>query len=227
MGAARLRQWSWDWLSVDETKNFIDFIFIDFIKFLQDSYDHEIEDVVLLGDIFDNWIFPHDLTPPTLEELFTAEKNLPFVSELNAMARKCKVFYVSGNHDMHATRVIINQFFPEFIYCPKRFSSGLLITEHGHLYAMFNAPAEYSDHIFRLPLGYFISRIEATRKAMTNRESRTYRTYVDDRIYANAAFWCGSKCTFVETEKTENGYDVCIVRWLGNNEIERGATASI
>ena len=325
--------YDWDWLSIEETENFM-----NFIKFLQSDYDHEIKEVVLLGDIFDNWIFPYDLMPPTMDELITANKNKDVVKELNDLAKKCRVFYVPGNHDMHATREIMNEFFSDFIYCPKRFSSDRLIAEHGHLYAMFNAPARFSKNIMGLPLGYFISRIEATRKAMTDSEGRNYRTYVDDfievagkqalpqsvleaiieeadldedikykvkrkggtdqsisallvkdvykdiyndwptnivskhravfaeldmlgpiadklckdgnyqvcilghshkseidkdtwfvndRIYANAGYWCGAKCTFVETEKTDTGYDVCIAKWLGDNEIERGEMVSI
>lgn len=169
--------YDWDWLSIEETENFV-----NFIKYLQSGYDHEIKEIVLLGDIFDNWIFPHDLIPPTMDELITAAKNIAVVKELNDLAKKCRVFYVPGNHDIHATREIMNEFFPHFIYCPRRFSSGRLIAEHGHLYAMFNAPARYSNNIMGFPLGYFISRTEATRKALTNRKSRTYRTYVDDFI---------------------------------------------
>lgn len=325
--------YDWDWLSIEETKNFM-----NFLKFLQSGYDHEIKEVILLGDIFDNWIFPYDLIPPTMDELIKAEKNIEVVSELNNLAKKIRVFYIPGNHDLHANREVINDFFPDFIYCPKRFSSGRLIAEHGHFYAMFNAPARYSSNIMGLPLGYFISRIEATRKALTDREARTYKTYVDDfievggkqtlpqsvleavieeadldedieykvkrkggtdqsisaqlvksvykdiyndwprnivskhravfaeldmlgpiadklckdgnyqvcifghshkseidkdswflddRIYANAGYWCGSQCTFVETEKTATGYDVCIVKWLGSNKIKRGELVSI
>jgi len=325
--------YDWDWLSIKETENFM-----NFIKFLKSDYDHEIKEVVLLGDIFDNWVFPHDLMSPTMDELITADKNKEVVRELNGLAKKCRVFYVPGNHDMHATMEIMNEFFPKFVYCPKRFSSGRLIAEHGHLYAMFNAPARYSNNIMGLPLGYFISRIEATKKAMTNREGRTYRTYVDDfievagkqalpqsvleavieeadldegieykvkrkggtdqsisallvkdvykdiyndwpssivskhravfaeldmlgpiadklckdgnyqvcilghshkseidkdtwfvneRIYANAGYWCGAKCTFVETEKTATGYDVSIVKWLGDKKIEQREMVSI
>jgi len=325
--------YDWDWLSTGETENFL-----NFITFLHSGYDHEIEEIVLLGDIFDNWIFPYDLIPPTMEELITTDKNKDVVKELNVLAEKCSVFYVPGNHDMHATREVMNEYFPGFIYCPRRFSTGLLIAEHGHRYAMFNAPPRYSNNIMGLPLGYFISRIEATRKAMTNTEGRAYRTYVDDfielagkqtlpqsvleaiieeadldedieykvkrksgtdqsisalevkevykdiyndwpanvvskhravfaeldmlgpiadklckegnyqvcifghshkceidrdtwfvddRIYANAGYWCGAKCTFVETEKTDKGYDVSLVKWIGNNEIKRGKVYSI
>jgi UDP-2,3-diacylglucosamine pyrophosphatase LpxH len=169
--------YDWDRLSLDETYNFI-----DFIRFLHSGYDCEIEAVVLLGDIFDNWVFPHNMVPPTMEDLLTADKNRGVVEELNTLSKKTTVYYVPGNHDMHATPDIIEAFFPSFIYCPNRFSSNRLIAEHGHLYAMFNAPARYSKNILGLPLGYFISRIEATRKGMSDKDGRTYHTYVDDFI---------------------------------------------
>lgn len=51
--------------------------------------------------------------------------------------------------------------------------------------------------------------------------------FVNERIYANAGYWCGAKCTFVETEKTATGYDVSIVKWLGDKKIERREMVSI
>jgi UDP-2,3-diacylglucosamine pyrophosphatase LpxH len=325
--------YDWDWLSLDETENFM-----NFIRFVHTGYDRKIEEVVLLGDIFDNWVFPYDLVPPTMEELFEAEKNKRVIRELNTLATKTKVYYIPGNHDMHATAAVMKDFFPDFIYCPKRYSSDRLIAEHGHRYAMFNAPARFSTNIMGLPLGYFISRTEATKKAMTNSEGRSYHTYVDDfiemfgeqtlpqsvleavieeagfdeeieykikrkngqvlsktaievkdvykniyrdwptstvsrpravfaeldmlgpiadklckdglfkvcifghshkseidrdiwfvndRIYANTGYWCGSECTFIEAEKTDDGYDVGIVKWAGNDRIERKERESI
>ncbi len=319
--------YDWDRLSLEETKNFI-----DFIRYVHSHYDCELEEVVLLGDIFDNWVFPHDLVPPTIEELLFADKNKELVKELKQLSEKTKVYYVPGNHDMHATAVVMKEFFPKFVYCPTRFSSNRLIAEHGHRFAMFNAPARFSNNIMGLPLGYFISRVEATRKGMTDLEGRFYQTYVDDfiemfgeqtlpqsvfeavieeagldeeiefkisrkngpvlsqpatkvkevykdlyddwpsktiskhralfaeldmlgpiadklckdgfyqvcilghshkseidrdrwfvndRIYANSGYWCGSECTYVEAEKRDNGYEVSLVKWMGNDQIKR------
>ncbi|MCP4576594.1 MAG: hypothetical protein GY846_09960 [Deltaproteobacteria bacterium] len=320
----------WDWLSEGETENFK-----SFIKFLRTVYVDDIKEVILLGDIFDNWVFPHDLGPPTMDELITAPKNENVVRELNELSKNIPVYYIPGNHDMHATREIINAHFPKIIFCPEQFTAGRLIAEHGHRYAMFNAPPQFSDNLSGLPMGYFISRVEASKKAMTNREDRTYRTYVDDfiemvgrptlpqcvleavleeaqldedikykvrkkdgntttisavdvketykdiyddwptqkvskhravfaeldmlgpiadklckngtykvcvfghshkseidkdtwfindRIYANAGYWCGAKCTFVEVEKNGDNYEVGLIKWLGNDQIKRGKT---
>ena len=136
----------------------------------------------MLGDIFDNWVFPYDMVPPTIEELMSAPKNLSVVEELKILSQKTKVYYVPGNHDMNATVEIMESIFPGIIYCPKIFSSGRLIAEHGHRYALFNAPPRFSKNIMGYPLGYFISRIEATKMALTNSQARSYHTYVDDFI---------------------------------------------
>ncbi len=323
----------WDRLSSEETDNFV-----NFIRFLYSKYIREIDAVVLLGDIFDNWVFPHDLTPPSIEELLMAKKNLQVAEELKTLSSRTKVYYIPGNHDMHATAEIIKKYFPDMIYCPRMFSGDRLIAEHGHRYALFNAPARFSQNIMGLPLGYFISRIEATKKGMTGSDDRYYHTYVDDfiemfgdqtlpqsvfeavieeaglnenisfslsktygndqpvsakevkdiykniyndwptsvvskqravfaemdmlepiadrickdgyyqvcifghshkseidcdkwfvndRIYANCGYWCGSKCTFVETEKTDRGYNVSTVKWLKDGDIRRLRSESI
>ena len=267
--------------------------------------------------------------------MITAPKNKEVVAELKALSEKLPVYYIPGNHDMQATRGTIRTHFPKIIFCPEQFTAGRLIAEHGHRYAMFNAPPQFSEHLMGLPMGYFISRAEASKKAMTNREDRTYRTYVDDfiemvgrptlpqcvleavleeaqldedieykvrkkdggflsisaadvknqykniyddwptqivskhravfaeldmlgpiadklckngnykvcifghshksaidkdtwfvneRIYANAGYWCGAKCTFVEIEKDTDGFEVCLVKWLGDNKVKHGET---
>ncbi|HLC15555.1 MAG TPA: metallophosphoesterase [Thermodesulfovibrionia bacterium] len=170
-------QYDWDRLSEKETKNFE-----EFLKYLIAEYLKQNVEVVLLGDIFDNWVFPHDLVPPTMEELLTTKKNENVVKELKLLSEKVPVFYIPGNHDMHATNDLIKKHFPMIKYCPEQYVNYRLIAEHGHRYAMFNAPARFSDNYLGLPLGYFISRIEASRKAMTNKDDRTYQTYIDDFI---------------------------------------------
>ncbi len=326
-------QYDWDRLDLNETINFQ-----NFINYLRTDYLPKVEEVILLGDIFDNWVFPHDMLPPTMEELLEAEKNANVVEELRLLSQNASVFFVPGNHDMHANEEVIKKYFPDIKYCPKRYINNRLIAEHGHRYAMFNAPAGFSDNFMKLPIGYFISRIEATRKAMTDEDDRNYHTYIDDlleiqtkqtlpqcvleavaeeagldeeiefkvrqnngkekticfgdvkeqyrniyddwpssivskhravfaeldilspiagklckdggnkvcilghshkseidkdtwfvkdRLYANAGYWCGKKCTFVEVEKKESKYDVCLVRWEKDGNLNKDATISI
>ena len=49
----------------------------------------------------------------------------------------------------------------------------------------------------------------------------------NDRLYANAGYWCGSKCTFVEVEEKSNDYNVRLVKWLDNDKIKRGEIFSV
>jgi UDP-2,3-diacylglucosamine pyrophosphatase LpxH len=61
--SSETHKYEWDWLSENETKNFE-----SFIRFLRTVYSENIREIILLGDIFDNWVFPHDLVPPTMDE---------------------------------------------------------------------------------------------------------------------------------------------------------------
>ncbi|MDJ0762163.1 MAG: metallophosphoesterase [Myxococcota bacterium] len=170
-------KYDWDWLDSKETQNFC-----NFLNFLGSDYLNEIKEIILGGDIFDTWIYPHDMQPPTIDDILRADKNKAVIAALNALSAKVPVFYIPGNHDMTARREIIKRTFPQMTYVPERFIAGRLIAEHGHRYALFNAPPYFSKHIMGLPLGYFISRVEATRKAMTNDGSRNYRSYLDDML---------------------------------------------
>ena len=58
-------------------------------------------------------------------------------------------------------------------------------------------------------------------------EIDTDKWFVDDRIYANAGYWCGEKCTFVETEKNSKGYHVRLMKWLGEGKLQKGKIHSI
>ena len=48
-------QYDWDWLSDEETENFSKFLY-----FIREQYSENVKEVILIGDIFDNWVFPHD-----------------------------------------------------------------------------------------------------------------------------------------------------------------------
>ena len=168
-------QYDWDWLSDEETENFSKFLY-----FIREQYSENVKEVILIGDIFDNWVFPHDLEPPTINDIIGAQKNANVINELKKLSENLPVFYVPGNHDMGATVNVMKAHFPDITYCPEQFIAGRLIAEHGHRYALFNAPPFFSDNFFGLPLGYFISRLEATRKGITDEEGRHYRTYIDD-----------------------------------------------
>ena len=166
---------AWDWLTEDETVNFT-----NFLCFLRTEYIDEIEEIILLGDLFDNWVIPYDIIPLSIEDIIAAPKNQPLVEELIKLSQVRPVYYVPGNHDMDASEDVIKAHFPQMIYCPEQYQCKAIIAEHGHRYALFNAPPSFSENYFNIPLGFFISRIEATRKGLTNKGNRNYHTYLDD-----------------------------------------------
>jgi UDP-2,3-diacylglucosamine pyrophosphatase LpxH len=170
-------KYDWDWLSVRETDNFV-----RFLSYLKGPYMKNIREVVMLGDIFDNWVFPHDLRPPTMDELFLEPKNAGVVKVINELSQRVPVFFVPGNHDLQCTKSVMKRHFPRIIYVPEQFIAGRLVAEHGHRYALFNAPPTFTDSYGSLPLGYFISRIEATKAGLTKSGGRDYKSYVDDFI---------------------------------------------
>lgn len=171
--------YAWDWLSEDEKLNFISFL-DHLIKECKNDY----KDIVFIGDLFDNWVFPHDMEPPSMTQLINDPCNQGVVESLRKLCslEDVQVLYIPGNHDMHATRPVMEASFPGIIYCPEQYIAGRMIAEHGHRYALFNAPPKFSRNIMGLPLGYFLTRIEATRKARTNSDARNYRTYIDDAL---------------------------------------------
>lgn len=169
--------YDWDWLpkpNDDSTPK----VFLEFIDFLQESYPFKISEIVFLGDMFDNWIFPHDQIPPTMSELL--DRNPSIIDAINKLSDRYPIIYLPGNHDMDMTFEIAKKYLPKVRFSRGKFIAGRQMAEHGHHYAMFNAPVRFHDCIARKPLGYWISRIEATRKGRTNSCGRSYHKYLDN-----------------------------------------------
>jgi UDP-2,3-diacylglucosamine pyrophosphatase LpxH len=172
----------YDWLNPDETKRFA--------GFLSDlSKREDISEVILLGDIFEEWVCPVDDVPPTLDEIVAAPHNKEAVEQLNALSQhpEIKVVYLSGNHDMSVDQTLMNRHFPKIVFGgsawhDSRYQSGRVLAEHGSARAMFNAPDPANDARSRLPLGYFISRVVTTKAARTGHADRHFWTYIDDAL---------------------------------------------
>ncbi len=64
------------------------------------------------------------------------------------------------------------------------YRSSRLRAEHGSAHGMFNAPDPVNSPGSRLPLGYFISRVLATKKYQTGHGDRHWWTYADDLLEA-------------------------------------------
>lgn len=169
----------WYWLSDDEQQSFV-----AFVNHLHRERRGELREVVILGDLFDTWLYPHDADPPRVTDLLDATCNRDVVAALRQLseAPDMRVLFVPGNHDMHATREVMAAVFPRIIYCPNQFIAGRLVAEHGHRYTLCNASPSFTRNIMGLPFAYFLARIESTRRARTGYAGRSYLSYLDDAL---------------------------------------------
>ncbi len=144
----------------------------------------DVREVIILGDLFDQWIVPADFTPITkLEAICSNPVYDPVIQGLKALAASGDITltYVPGNHDMSLEPAAIKdtrQFFEDFFrginFCGEKtgplgtYKSGVIAAEHGNRYCLFNAPdLESNSGGCFLPLGYFISRLDAYKVCRT------------------------------------------------------------
>jgi len=138
---------------------------------------HDVAELVILGDLFDDWMVPTDDPPGTFKQILEADHNEPVVSALKGICGNpfIQVTYVTGNHDLlsfvQATKDLIQATFPRMVICSEEPGLGaysiddVLWAEHGHRYSLFNAPDTWSHDGSHLPLGYFITRLVASQSA--------------------------------------------------------------
>jgi UDP-2,3-diacylglucosamine pyrophosphatase LpxH len=185
MGAGRspgAGKWSYDWLGFAQADHLA--------RFLQDlKGDASVAEVILLGDILDDWVCPVDEVPPTFEEIVGAAHNATLVRALCelAAAPEVSVVYLPGNHDMGVTEKFVARTFPGMKFGGSgwnnsAFRSGRLLAEHGNAHTMFNAPDPLNDPRRRLPLGYFITRVVTTMMHRTGDSSRDLVSWTDDLL---------------------------------------------
>ena len=172
----------YEWLSPEEAKQFA-----TFLNTLNDPT--EIKEVIIIGDLMDDWVYPHDMVPPSLETIIRSPVNKEITRALKKLAnnKKITVVYLPGNHDMGVTLDLVKKHFPKMIFggtalYNSAYRSSRLRAEHGSAYAMFNAPDTINSPGTRLPLGYFISRVIATKTRDTGSADRHYWTYADDLL---------------------------------------------
>jgi hypothetical protein len=135
----------------------------------------EVAEVVILGDLFDEWVIPADKDPLiSCQAIYDNPANSPVILALRQLAAQGILTYVPGNHDLTlaSTELAETQKFMETNFPGIRYSSdpnlpygvyrsGTLIAEHGNRYALFNAPDTWTNPPSFLPIGYFISRLVA------------------------------------------------------------------
>ena len=144
----------WSWFQHDHHMDRL-LAFLDFV-----AHEDAVQTLVLLGDTFDNWIWPPDIEPVSLHAIATAPDNKPIVGALQAVAARGKqVIYVQGNHDQESNAALIEDALPGVSFVGERYDARPIYAEHGHAYGLFNAP----DLHRRRALGYFVARM-VTRK---------------------------------------------------------------
>lgn len=152
-------------------------------RFLNDiNRRDDVAELVILGDLVDDWVNPIKDSPQSFSDVLTASNNtkkiVPALQEICGNS-DIKVTYVVGNHDMLSFEVLnretLTTTFPGMEIVSNSPGLGayskdnVIWAEHGHRYCLFNAPdiwSRYPDD-GHLPLGYFISRLAATKAAGT------------------------------------------------------------
>ncbi len=190
-------KFDYSWLQKEDAK-----ALTNFLKHLNVKQD--LEEVIFIGDLFDNWIVPVDIEPKTIDEIIESriKKKDPVLQALLDLCRNpdIRVVCLPGNHDMELTAEVVEKHFgynpdtkrPGMIFGGTRiwnagssvYRSSRLRAEHGSAHAMFNAPDPFNNPGSRLPLGYYISRVVATKAYNTGHGDRHWWTYVDDMLEA-------------------------------------------
>lgn len=119
--------------------------------------EEEIKDLVLVGDIFDDWVCPPDEAPPTFVEIF--QSNFEIMGALNAIARsEINLYCLFGNHDYSLKKSEIQLEIPSVIFQKTYDDPQLkLHAEHGNQHVLFNK--SHSGIANGRPIGYFITRL--------------------------------------------------------------------
>ncbi|MCP4213487.1 MAG: hypothetical protein GY765_02470, partial [bacterium] len=131
---------------------------------------------------FDQWVFPTNFSPPSFHDIANAPQNVAVVDALRDIANhaEIKLYYVPGNHDMLISKQELSEIIPniDLTYFNDKsdwskkgegfYRADTISAEHGNMYTLFCAPDTWGFEGGVLPLGFFISRAVASKKALYN-----------------------------------------------------------
>ena len=173
LGDARANASGYSWFGQNKTalEAFLDTVY---------SRDN-IHSVVILGDLFDEWVVPYEVSPfdssasiTSSRQYFHAIADAPNNSQVidklkNLVSHpEMELVYVPGNHDMLITEEVLSGIIPGMTWAGDVAGLGIyhpvdnIVMEHGHRYDFFNTPQPLVNPGHRLPPGYFISRLYAS-----------------------------------------------------------------
>ena len=147
---------SYEWLSKEDRLLLSSFLY-------KLTNDDSVDEVIFLGDLFDTWVVPIDEAPLSFKAILEADCNELLLNALATVSKTKRTVYILGNHDMTAkeNRNLITERIP-MIEIPDDFkydSKDGIIAKHGHEYFVFNAEEVVPG--YKVPLGYYISRLAA------------------------------------------------------------------
>ena len=78
-------QHPYEWLGPTEAKRFA-----DFLNSLNDP--NVVQELIIIGDLMDDWVYPVDVVPPSLEEIVNAPINRKIVQALIKLCENEKIY---------------------------------------------------------------------------------------------------------------------------------------
>ena len=140
--------------------------------------DDTVAELVIVGDLFDEWVVPYGTSPVTpglnqFEVIANASQNQPVINGLKHLIATSgvTVSYVPGNHDMLIQGGQLTRILPGIVPIIDAnatgkgvYHSGSIYAEHGSCYDLFNAPDTYDTlqgATHHLPVGFFVARSQA------------------------------------------------------------------
>ncbi|XP_078359087.1 uncharacterized protein LOC144643643 isoform X2 [Oculina patagonica] len=165
-----------------------------FIEQLEIMAKDTLNTLILLGDVFEMWLDPFTVSPPSNHERKAKWKQNEvcslFISSVRRMAEEddVKVFYIRGNHDHEMDAGTVRDLFgPNVEFIP-----GTLIYvinsddgkqyrvrfAHGHDWDVFNSYSvtEPSDELCAKPIGYYVARAASTSDALLSEVQQILRS---------------------------------------------------
>lgn len=160
------------WLSEERADLLADFLENEIIE------SDKVKELIILGDLLDEWVCPTGLDPAKFLEVLDAKHNSRAVENLRKIASPAvdvDLYYAPGNHDMLLGKDFMEEHFKGIHFCedPKKkefigvfqAEADGIAAEHGSQYTFFCAPnpGQFGGHW--LPIGFFLSRVAAEKNA--------------------------------------------------------------